>query len=73
MCSGYAFRPFGMCLEQYVGHYPFYIPPDWPRAGYLAMRNDDGRKAYCSYCGRRASWEDGKTCPSCGAVDVELK
>jgi len=45
-----------------------------PRAQYLALRNAaDGRKAHCAYCRRRATWDDGKNCPGCGATDVVLK
>ena len=44
-----------------------------PRAQYLALRNADSRKAHCAYCRRRATWDDGKNCPGCGATDVVLK
>ena len=44
------------------------------REAYLALSNGaDGRKGHCAYCGNRATWLDGKSCPSCGAKQVEWR
>jgi len=46
---------------------------DDPRSMYLAMRDTRSPRAFCAYCRREASCMDGKTCPSCGAMELELE
>ena len=82
MCGGgMPFIPFGYNMEWNsqagpMPYSPWYdINPNnlSDRAAYLAMRNSDGRKAYCAYCGGRATFMDGENCPKCGATEVEMK
>jgi ribosomal protein S27AE len=75
MCGGAVSHPWMMPMQTpFVGYHtlPVYPPSPWDDIN--ALRNAaDGKKAYCAYCGSMATWEDGKSCPKCGATDVEMK
>ena len=77
---GLAFTHWGMGgYQEPLSPYPYGTGIDLnsnampARAAFLAMRNSDGRKAYCAYCGSRATYMDGENCPRCGADRVEVK